>query len=93
MTALPKGTGAMMKAESTVSAMVLVSARDVQRKYGVSTAEQGRWRRLGIGPDYYQPLTRIIRYDIGDVDDWFNDPGNAHLHDFPVEQTTNPRET
>lgn len=76
----------MMKAGITMGAMVLVGARYVQRKYGVPVAELARWRRLGIGPDYYQPLARIIRYDIGDVGDWFHDPDYAHLHDFPAEE-------
>lgn len=66
--------------------MILVSAHYVQQKYGVKVSELARWRRHGIGPEYYRPASKIIRYDIGDVDDWFHDPANAHLHDFPARQ-------
>lgn len=68
--------------------MILVTALYVERKYGVPVAELARWRRLGLGPVYYRPSARLIRYDIGDVDDWFQNPGNAHLHDFPVHLST-----
>lgn len=66
--------------------MISMTPHQVEQKYGVSVAELARWRRAGIGPEYFRPAARPIRYDVGDVDDWFNDPANAHLHDFPVKE-------
>jgi len=70
--------------------MVFVSAHLVEEKYGVRVAELARWRRLGIGPEYYRLAPRIIRYAMADVDEWFHDPANAHLHDVPTAHLAKP---
>lgn len=63
----------------------LVTPRQVAQKYGVSTMDLASWRRREIGPPYYNLGRRAVRYDMADVDEWFNDPNNAHLHDLPVQ--------
>ncbi len=62
----------------------LVTPRQVAEKYGVSIAELASWRRQQIGPAFYSFGRNAIRYDMADVDDWFNDLRSAHLHHFPV---------
>lgn len=69
--------------------MALISPKNVARKYGVPTDELARWRRAGTGPQYYRISTRVIRYGTDDLDDWFTDPTNAHLHDLPVNKSGN----
>lgn len=66
--------------------MILVSSHDVQHKYGITTTELACWRRLGVGPEYYVFGPRTVRYDADDLDDWFHDPANAHLHHFPAKE-------
>ena len=66
--------------------MALISPKCVERNYGVSTAELGRWRQTGEGPEYYRISTHVVRYGTDDLDKWFHDPQNAHLHDVPVNE-------
>lgn len=67
--------------------MALISPKRVERKYGVSTADLGRWRQTGKGPEYYRIAPRVVRYGTDDLDNWFHDPANAHLHDFPASES------
>lgn len=71
-----------MKAGLQVGA--IVAARDVAALYGVTTQELAEWRREGIGPPYFVLGRNTVRYDSDDVTDWFNDPANAYLHDYPA---------
>lgn len=64
--------------------MALISPKSVEQKYGVSTAELGQWRQTGKGPQFYRISARVVRYGTDDLDKWFLDPVNVHLHDFPV---------
>lgn len=66
--------------------MALISPKNVERQYGVSTADLARWRKAGEGPEYYQISPRLVRYGTDDLELWFTDSGNAHLHDFPVKE-------
>ncbi|WP_458115955.1 helix-turn-helix transcriptional regulator [Arthrobacter sp. D2-10] len=61
-----------------------MTPRQVVEKYGVSMMELASWRRREMGPPFYNFGRKAIRYDMADVDSWFNDPRNAHLHDLPV---------
>ncbi len=70
--------------------MALISPKNVERIYGVSTAELGWWRQTGQGPEFYQISPRIVRYGTDDLDKWFHDPANKHLHDFPVNESPKP---
>lgn len=67
--------------------MALISPKCVERKYGVSTTELGRWRQTGEGPEYYRISPRVVRYGTDDLDKWFHDPQNAQLHDFPAKES------
>ena len=49
------------------------------RQYGVSPALLRKWRRQGIGPEYFQFTTRTVSYCDDYLQDWFNDPRNADL--------------
>jgi len=51
----------------------------VARQYGVSPALLRKWRRQGIGPEYFQFTTRTVSYCDDYLQDWFNDPRNADL--------------
>ncbi|WP_298255413.1 AlpA family transcriptional regulator [uncultured Arthrobacter sp.] len=62
----------------------ILAPRDVAALYGVTTTELARWRRMGDGPSFYVLGRNPIRYDSDDVTDWFNDPDNAYLHDYPA---------
>lgn len=66
----------------------LVMPRQVAQKYGVSMMDLASWRRREIGPPFYNFGRNAVRYDMNDVDDWFNDPRNANLHHFPVDEGT-----
>ncbi|MDF9277744.1 hypothetical protein P4U43_08075 [Arthrobacter sp. EH-1B-1] len=68
--------------------MALISPKSVERMYGVSTADLARWRQSGEGPEYYRISARLVRYGTDDLDEWFTDPVNAHLHHFPVHEGT-----
>lgn len=68
--------------------MALISPQNVKRQYGVSTADLARWRHTGEGPQYYRISPRLVRYGTDDLESWFNDPTNAHLHDLPVNELT-----
>ena len=59
--------------------MALISPPTVARQYGVSPTQLRRWRRQGIGPEYFQFTARTISYCDDYLRDWFNDPGNAGL--------------
>jgi hypothetical protein len=67
--------------------MALISPKSVERMYGVSTADLARWRQTGEGPEYYRISPRVVRYGTDDLEKWFHDPANAHLHDFPVSES------
>jgi predicted DNA-binding transcriptional regulator AlpA len=69
--------------------MALISPQNVERKYGVSTADLARWRQAGQGPQYYRISARLVRYGTDDLEKWFRDPANAHLHDLPVNKSDN----
>ncbi len=64
--------------------MALISPKSVEHKYGVSTVDLARWRQTGQGPEYYRISSRVVRYGTDDLDKWFRNPANEHLHDFPV---------
>lgn len=66
--------------------MALISPQSVERKYEVSTADLARWRRAGIGPQYYGIGARLIRYGTDDLHEWFTDPNHKHLHHSPVHE-------
>lgn len=68
--------------------MPLISPRQVEQRYGVPSEELARWRRAGIGPQYYRITARVIRYGTDDLNEWFTDPINAHLHPLPVDGET-----
>ncbi|MDD1478724.1 MULTISPECIES: hypothetical protein [Micrococcaceae] len=63
--------------------MALISPTTVKREYGIPVARLRRWRRHGIGPEYFQLTPRSIGYYTGDLADWLADPANAHLHGLP----------
>lgn len=67
--------------------MALISPKSVERKYGVSTADLARWRQSGEGPQYYRISARVVRYGTDDLQKWFSNPANAHLHDLPVDES------
>lgn len=67
--------------------MALISPKSVERKYGVSAADLARWRHTGEGPQYYRISARLVRYGTDDLENWFNEPANAHLHDHPVHES------
>lgn len=48
-------------------------------QYGVPATTLRRWRRRGIGPEYFQFTARTVSYHDGYLRDWFNDPRNADL--------------
>ena len=73
-----------MKAGHQVGA--LMSPRDVAGMYGVTSKELARWRQTNVGPPYFVLGRNTVRYNSGDVHDWFNDVANAHLHDYPAGQ-------
>lgn len=64
--------------------MALISPTKVARQYGISAALLRQWRRQGIGPEYFQFTTRTVSYADDYLQDWFNDPDNAHLLPQPV---------
>ena len=68
----------MGQAKGTV--MALISPTVVEQKYGIPVAQLRRWRAAGTGPEYFRLGARSIRYYIPDLDDWLQDPANAHLH-------------
>jgi hypothetical protein len=68
--------------------MALISPKSVERKYGVSTTDLARWRKAGKGPECYRISPRLVRYGTDDLERWFSDPGNAHLHHFPVSESS-----
>lgn len=59
--------------------MALISPTKVARQYGISAALLRQWRRQGIGPEYFQFTARTISYADDYLQDWLNDPDNAHL--------------
>ncbi|WP_458117262.1 helix-turn-helix transcriptional regulator [Arthrobacter sp. D2-10] len=64
-----------------------MTPREVAEKHGVSIAELASWRRREVGPPFYNFGRNAIRYDMADVDEWFNDLGNAYLHhSSPTEE-------
>lgn len=71
--------------------MALISPKSVERKYGVSTADLARWRLAGKGPEYYRISARLVRYGTDDLENWFHDPANRNLHDFPVHESAHLR--
>jgi hypothetical protein len=73
-----------MKVGHQVGAMM--TPRDVEGMYGVTSMELARWRRTREGPAFYRLSRNTIRYDPDDVTEWFNDVTNAHFHDYPVGQ-------
>lgn len=64
--------------------MALISPKSVERRYGVSTADLSRWRQTGQGPQFYRISPRVVRYGTDDLDEWFHNPENEHLHDLPL---------
>lgn len=38
--------------------MALISPRVVEQQYGITATQLRRWRRLGIGPEYFQFTSR-----------------------------------
>ncbi|WP_155853868.1 helix-turn-helix domain-containing protein [Arthrobacter sp. H5] len=71
-----------MKAGLMVGAMM--TPKDVAGMYGVTSQELAQWRRANVGPPYFMLGRNTVRYDAGDIEDWFNDPANGYLHDYPV---------
>lgn len=59
--------------------MALISPTTVARQYGVSSTQLRRWRRRGVGPEYFQFTARTVSYSDDYLRDWFNDPRNAEL--------------
>ena len=49
--------------------MALISPTTVKREYGIPVARLRRWRRHGIGPEYFQLTPRSIGYYTGDLAD------------------------
>ncbi|MBT2523244.1 AlpA family transcriptional regulator [Arthrobacter sp. ISL-28] len=74
----------MGQAKGTV--MALISPSVVEQNYGIPVAQLRRWRTAGIGPEYFRLGPRSIGYYAPDVDDWLEDPANAHLHDVPSHE-------
>lgn len=72
----------MMKEGLMVSTMM--APKDVAELYGVTSKELAQWRRANLGPPYFTLGRNTVRYDSGDIEDWFNDPANGYLHDYPV---------
>jgi hypothetical protein len=70
--------------------MALISPKNVELKYGVTTADLGRWRKKGQGPNFYRISPRIVRYGTDDLDTWFHDPANEHLPGFPSKPEAAP---
>jgi predicted DNA-binding transcriptional regulator AlpA len=66
--------------------MALISPTVVEQKYGIPATQLRRWRQAGIGPEYFRLGPRSIGYYAADVDDWFEDPANAYLHDVPQHE-------
>ena len=60
--------------------MALISPTIVEQKYGIPVEQLRRWRQAGTGPEYFRLGPRSIGYYAADVDDWFTDPANTHLH-------------
>lgn len=59
--------------------MALISPKNVEREYGVSTSELSRWRKTGTGPQFYRISPRLVRYGTDDLEAWFADPVNEFL--------------
>lgn len=70
--------------------MALLSPKQVEQNYETTTAELARWRRSGIGPEYYRIAPRVVRYGTDDLDEWFSDPLHPHLHDVPMDGAPQP---
>jgi predicted DNA-binding transcriptional regulator AlpA len=68
--------------------MALISPTVVEQHYGIPVARLCRWRAAGIGPEYFRLGTRSIAYYKPDLDDWLQDPANAHLHTIPSHEPT-----
>ena len=79
----------MGQAKGTV--MALISPTVVEQKYGIPVAQLRRWRAAGTGPEYFRLGPRSIRYYIPDLDDWLQDPANAHLHPAPTHKPASRR--
>jgi hypothetical protein len=62
----------------------MMAPKDVAAMYGVTTQELAQWRRANLGPPYFTLGRNTVRYDSGDIEDWFNDPVNGYLHDYPA---------
>lgn len=62
----------------------MIGPKDVAAMYDVTSQELGQWRRLNVGPPYSVLGRKTVRYDAGDIDDWFNDPANGRLHYYPA---------
>ena len=63
--------------------MALISPTKVANQYGISAALLRQWRWQGIGPEYFQFTARTVSYADDYLQDWFNDPDNAHLIPHP----------
>jgi hypothetical protein len=68
--------------------MALISPAVVEREYGITTAQLRCWRLAGIGPEYFRLGPRSIGYYTADLEDWLEDPANAHLHNVPSHELT-----
>ena len=68
--------------------MALISPKKAAQQYGISTADLGRWRKKGKGPDFYRISSRIVRYGTDDLEAWFRNPNNEELHQFTAEDNT-----
>jgi hypothetical protein len=62
----------------------------VARQYGISSTRLRKWRRRGVGPEYFQFTARTVSYSDDYLRDWFNDPRNAGLlaEDPPADAQT-----
>ncbi|WP_139006917.1 helix-turn-helix transcriptional regulator [Arthrobacter crystallopoietes] len=59
--------------------MALISPRIVEQQYGITVTQLRRWRRLGIGPEYFQFTSRTVCYSEEYLHDWLLDPDNAEF--------------
>lgn len=69
--------------------MQFITPKELSLKLGVSQPLLCKWRRLGIGPPYIQPVKGgSVKYDRFQIDDWIEMQKQNNLGLFSLELPT-----